>query len=249
MAVVAPMASMATMDSMAPMASMMVASMASMASTAWMDLTARELNVGFLQLSLQLAAAPRENDGSRSLRRVVRIGGMRTEGSCKIGGASQNCWKNDAGKIEEEFVMNELMGSTANEEFERRIAASWCGSRVAVWRVAVGKATVLMADITSLASKASLVSLECDGASNGNDDDSKKTGDQCDVYNSCFSFDGFAGAVGEFRWRQRGPDGFNGFDGVDSGFGGFDCSDGVDGFGFDASMVASMAPMVSMVAW
>ena len=33
--------------------------------------------------------------------------------------------------------------------------------------------------------------VECDGASNGNDDDSQKTGHQCDVYNSCFSFDGF----------------------------------------------------------
>ena len=71
---------------MAWMAWMVVASMASMASMAWMDLTAPELNVGILELSLQLAAIPRENDGSRSLRRVVRIGGMRAEGSCKIGG-------------------------------------------------------------------------------------------------------------------------------------------------------------------
>ena len=70
---------------MAPMASM-VASMASMAPMAWMDLTAPELNVGILQLSLHLAATPRDNDGSRSLRRVVRIGGMRAESSCNIGG-------------------------------------------------------------------------------------------------------------------------------------------------------------------
>ena len=44
-----------------------------------------------------------------------------------------------AGMTRKELVMNELLGSTANEEFERRIAASWCGSRVAGWRIAVVK--------------------------------------------------------------------------------------------------------------
>ena len=39
-----------------------------------------------LLMSLHSAATPRENDGSRSLRRVVKIGGMRAEGVCKIGG-------------------------------------------------------------------------------------------------------------------------------------------------------------------
>ena len=39
-----------------------------------------------LPMSLHLAATPRENDGSRSLRRVVKIGGMRAEGFLKIGG-------------------------------------------------------------------------------------------------------------------------------------------------------------------
>ena len=38
-----------------------------------------------LLMSLHSAATPRENDGSRSLRRV-KIGGMRAEGSCETGG-------------------------------------------------------------------------------------------------------------------------------------------------------------------
>ena len=66
--------------------------------------------------------------------------------------------KIDVGKIEEELVRNELMDCTMNGWSERRITAPWCGSRVAGWRVAVGKTTVLMAVITSLASEASLVS-------------------------------------------------------------------------------------------
>ena len=56
--------------------------------------------------------------------------------------------------------MIELMGSTANEEFERRIAASWYGSRVAGRKVAVGTTTVSLVDVTSLALEASLVSLD-----------------------------------------------------------------------------------------
>ena len=59
-----------------------------------------------------------------------------------------------------ELVMNELMGSTANAEFERRIAASWCGSRVAGWRIVVVKTSVSLVDKASLASKAPLVSLD-----------------------------------------------------------------------------------------
>ena len=80
-------------------------------------------------MSLHSAATPRENDGSRSLRRVVKIGGMRAEGFCKIGGERAEglpCKIGeervdglphkivgiiDAGKIEEELVRNELMGS------------------------------------------------------------------------------------------------------------------------------------------
>ena len=39
--------------------------------------------------------------------------------------------------------------------------------------------------------------MERDGASNGNGDDSQKTGyHQCDFFYNCFSFDGFADAVG-----------------------------------------------------
>ena len=65
-----------------------------------------------------------------------------------------------AGMTRTELVMNELMGSTANEEFERRIAASWCGSRVAGWRTAVVKTSASLVDKASLASKAPLVSLD-----------------------------------------------------------------------------------------
>ena len=85
--------------------------------------------------------------------------------------------------------------------------------------------------------------MERDGASNGNGDDSLKIGYQCDVYESCFSFDGCIDVVGSES--IDGVDvlrGFNGFDGVDGGFAGvdggfvgFDGSDGVDGAGFDGS--------------
>ena len=46
-----------------------------------------------------------------------------------------------------ELVMYELMGSTANEVSERRITASWCGSRVAGWRKAVVKTSASLVDI------------------------------------------------------------------------------------------------------
>ena len=109
-----------------------------------------------LLMSLHSAATPRENDGSRSFRRVVKIGVMRAEGFCKIGGERaeglpckivaervdglphKNVGKIDAGK-EEEMVRNEQMGSTEKRRSERRITAPWCGSRVAGWRVAAGK--------------------------------------------------------------------------------------------------------------
>ena len=66
---------------------------------------------------------------------------------------------NDVEKIEEELVKNELMSSTEKGRFESRIKAPWCGSRVAGWRVAAGKTTVLMCVLSLLASEASLVSL------------------------------------------------------------------------------------------
>ena len=66
---------------------------------------------------------------------------------------------NDGEKIEEELVRNELMSSTEKGRFESRIKAPWCGSRVAGWRVAAGKTTVLMCVLFLLASEASLVSL------------------------------------------------------------------------------------------
>ena len=70
--------------------------------------------------------------------------------------------------------------------------------------------------------------VERDGASNGSGDETQKTGCQCDVYNNCFCFDGFADAVGSES--IDGVRGLRGFDGVD---GGFDGSDGVDGSGVD----------------
>ena len=51
------------------------------------------------------------------------------------------------------------MGCTEKGRFESRIRAPWSGSRVAGWRVAAGKTTVLMGVISLLASEASLVSL------------------------------------------------------------------------------------------
>ena len=62
--------------------------------------------------------------------------------------------------------------------------------------------------------------VECDGPSNGNGDDSQKTRYQCDVFNSCFSVDGFADAVG---------------------------SESIEDVASMASMMASMAPMALMV--
>ena len=57
------------------------------------------------------------------------------------------------------LVRNELMGSTETGRFESRITAPWYGSRVAGWRVAAGKTTVLISVFSLLASDASLVSL------------------------------------------------------------------------------------------
>ena len=69
--------------------------------------------------------------------------------------------------------------------------------------------------------------MECDGASNGNGDDSQRTGHQCDVSDNCFSFDGFADAVGSVS-----VDGIRGLHGVDGGFDGVDGFHGVDGSDF-----------------
>ena len=59
--------------------------------------------------------------------------------------------KFDAGKIEEEMVRNELMGSTEKGRSERRIIAPSCGSRVAGWSVAAGITTVLMGGVFGFA--------------------------------------------------------------------------------------------------
>ena len=81
--------------------------------------------------------------------------------------------------------------------------------------------------------------MECDGASNRNDDDSQKTGYQRDACNSCFCFDGFAGA-----------DGSESFDGV-GGMRGSDGADGYDGFdgvGFDGLMASMVWVTVENLA-
>ena len=49
-------------------------------------LLAPKLNVGIPQPRFQLAATPRETDGSRSLRRVDRIRESGGEGSCGLNG-------------------------------------------------------------------------------------------------------------------------------------------------------------------
>ena len=93
---------------------------------------------------------------------MVKIGGVRAEGFCKIGGERAEGFpckigeervdelshkivgKSDAGKIDEELVRNELMGSFEKGRFGRRITALWCGSRVAGWRVVAGTTAVLV---------------------------------------------------------------------------------------------------------
>ena len=77
----------------------------------------------------------------------VKIGEERVDGlPHKIVG------KIDAGKIEEELVRNELMGSSDKGGLEDESQVFWCGSRVAGWRVDAGKMTVLMNVTSSLAS-------------------------------------------------------------------------------------------------
>ena len=94
-------------------------------------------------MSLHPEATPRESVRSRSLRRVDRsckIGDERAEGlHCKIGEERVDglphkiVEKSDDGKIEEELVTNELMGSTEKGGFESRITVPWCGSRATGW--------------------------------------------------------------------------------------------------------------------
>ena len=103
-----------------------------------------------------------------------KIDGVRTDGFCKIGdeqdeglpckigeerdGLSHKIVeKSDEGKIEEELVRNELLGSTEKGRFESRITDPWCGSRVAGWRVAAGKTTVLIGVLSLLTSGVFLV--------------------------------------------------------------------------------------------
>ena len=92
-------------------------------------------------------------DGERADGLSHKIGEERADGLIhKIGG------KIDAGIIRKDLVMNEMMCSTANDMSERRNTASWCGSRVAGWRVAVVRTSASLVDVASSALVASLVS-------------------------------------------------------------------------------------------
>ena len=153
-----------------------------------------------------------EIDGERADRLSCKIDEERADGlPYKIVG------KIAAGMTRKELVMNELMGSTANEEFERRIAASWCGSRVAGWRIAVVKTSASLVDIASLASKASLVSLDTKWnvmvPRMKMTTTHRKRENQCDACHCCVGFDGFFGADG-----FDGVDGMDGFDGWGDSF-------------------------------
>ena len=136
------------MASMAPMASM-----ASMVPEAVTALLAPKLTFGTLQPRLQphqeKLMDPEVSDGWTKFVECelkadglfYKIGEERADGlPNKIVG------KIAAGMTRKELVRNELMGSTANEEFERRITASWCGSRVAGWRIAVVKTSASLAE-------------------------------------------------------------------------------------------------------
>ena len=79
------------------------------------------------------------------------------------------------------LVMNELMGSTANEEFERRITASWCGSMSCRLEDSCCENVCFVGSYSLArfegASGFVGYEVECDGASdNENDDDPEKTG-------------------------------------------------------------------------
>ena len=90
-----------------------------------------------------------------------KIVGKRAEGSCKIDVERVDGWLCKKLLVtREELVENALMGSTANEDFERRNAATWCGSKVADWRIAVVRTFASLAVMTSMASKAPLASMD-----------------------------------------------------------------------------------------
>ena len=64
------------------------------------------------------------------------------------------------GMTRKELAMNELMGSTANEEFDSRIAALGVAREGAGWRIAVVKTSASFADIASFASEELLLRKE-----------------------------------------------------------------------------------------
>ena len=131
------------------------------------------------------------------------------------------------------MVRNELMGSTENGKSERRITAPWCGSRAAGWRVAAGKAAVLIGVISLIASEASLVSLVWIW---------NATVPRLEMTTILRKLDTNVAPVAVVsalatllklltlkasnapeEWRDfASADGFDGFDGVDGGFDGFD---------------------------
>ena len=169
-------AGLAQRTSLVPLAP--IASMATMVLVASAALMAPKLTLGILKTCLQLAATPRDTDGYRSLGRVDKIAGKRDEGlpckidgerdeglSCKIdeeraeGFTYKIVGNSDAGTTRNELKGSRMKVDTANEDVERRTAATWCGPKVADWRVAAVKTFASLAVMASMASMAPLASM------------------------------------------------------------------------------------------
>ena len=135
-----------------------MASMATMVLEALTALKTSKLTMEILKTCLQLAATPRDTEEFRSLRRVDKIVGKRDEGlPCKFDGERADglsciffVGKSDASTTRKELAENEQMVSAANADFERRIAATWCGSKVADWRMVVLKTFASLAVMASI---------------------------------------------------------------------------------------------------
>ena len=116
--------------------------------------------------------------GSAKLVMSELKGCLAKNGEERVDGLSQKIVKkSDDGKIEEELVRSELMGSTENGRKESRIIDPWCGSGDAGWRVAAEKMIALMGSYTGSLRRRFWFcwpDVKSDGASTGNGDDSQK---------------------------------------------------------------------------
>ena len=150
-----------------------------------------------LLMNLHPDATPREQDRSRSLRRVEKLMERELMDAVQLvvnelKGCLEKLVKNELmdcltkllgemmwRKIEVELVRNELMGSAEKGRFESRIAAPWCrlkscsccGENNCLDRC------LILAHFGGVFGSGGL-DLECDGASIGTGDDSHKTGYQ-----------------------------------------------------------------------